>query len=154
MMLSDHFYAFILWSKHHIFCFQTDHELELSLFHTHCKDCVIIMLIITKTLFYWANAYENGFLNVFSTGNLLNSQALWQSFVCAKEWKYAVHMSAKRSFQHSSPKKTYVDFLHFSGVSCQKRIEMNIKWIRITKPVLISQPLNWFNNKRCTGVEA
>ncbi len=31
------------------------------------------MLITVKTLFYWGNVYENGFLNVFSTGNLLNS---------------------------------------------------------------------------------
>ncbi len=36
-------------------------------------------------MFYSANAYENGFLNVFSTGNLLNSRTLWQSCVCAKE---------------------------------------------------------------------
>ncbi len=64
----------------------------VSLFHIHCKDCVIIMLITIKTLFYSANAYENGFLNVFSTGNLLNSCVLWQSRACA-ERKCAVYMS-------------------------------------------------------------
>ncbi len=37
---------------------------------------MICLVITTKTLFYWANAGENVFLNVFSTGNLLNSQAL------------------------------------------------------------------------------
>ncbi len=43
------------------------------------------MLITVKTLSYSANTDVNGFLNVFSTGNLLNSHALWKSRVCAKE---------------------------------------------------------------------
>ncbi len=67
----------------------------MSLFHICRKDCVIIMLITVKTLFYSANAYDNGFLNVFSTGNLLNSHTLWQYRVCAKEWKRTVYMSTQ-----------------------------------------------------------
>ncbi len=43
----------------------------------------------------------------------------------------------------------HVHFLHFSGVSYQKRIEMNIKWIT----VLISKPFFRFNDIMCTGVE-
>ncbi len=65
-----------------------------SLYHT-CHNNGMILLITTKTLFYWANADENGFLHVFSTGNLLNSRALWQTRACAKERKRAVHMSTK-----------------------------------------------------------
>ncbi len=30
-------------------------------------DCVIRMPITTKILFYWANAYENSFIDVLST---------------------------------------------------------------------------------------
>ncbi len=94
------------------------------------------MLIIIKTLFYWANAYKNGFLNVFSTGNLLNSLVMWP----VQKSGNAQLKCQQRSFQHSSQQKT--DFLHFSGVSCQKRIKMNIEWIRMAIPVLISKSLN------------
>ncbi len=51
-------------------------DVEQSLFHIHRKDCVIIMLITVKTMFYSFYAYENGFLNIFSTVNLLNSRVL------------------------------------------------------------------------------
>ena len=47
-----------------------------------------------------------------------------------------------------------VDFLHFSGVSCQKRIKMNIECMRMALPVVISKLLNRFYDKPCTGVEA
>ncbi len=94
------------------------------------------MLITIKTLLYLANTSKNGFLNVFSTGNLLNYRALRQYRACAKERKRAVKIST----QKFSMQKT--DFMLFSGVSCQKRIEMNIEWIRIAILVLISKPLN------------
>ncbi len=112
----------------------------VSLFHIRCKDCVIIMLITIKTLFYWANAYENGFLNVFSTGNLLNSRTLWQSRAWAKERKHTVYMSTQTLSTQFTAKD--IDFLHFSSISCQKHIEMNIKWIRMAIPVLISMPVD------------
>ncbi len=98
------------------------------------------MLITIKTLFYWANAYENGFLNVFSIGNLLNSCALWQYHACAKERKHAVKMSTQKFSTQFTAKD--IDFLYFSCVSCQKHIEMNIKWIWMVILVLISKPLN------------
>ncbi len=117
----------------------------MSLFHTHSKYCVIIMLITIKTLFYWANAYENGFLIVFSTGNLLNSHVLWQYHACTKERKRAGKMSTQK-FSNTVHRKRH-RFLAFSGVSCQKHIKMNIEWIRMAIPVLISKPLNWsFDN--------
>ncbi len=112
----------------------------MSLFHTHRKYWVIIMLITITPLFYWANAYENGFLNVFSTGNLLNSCTLWQYHFSAKERKLTVKMSTQKFSTQFTAKD--IDFLHFSGVSCQKRIEMNIEWIRMAILVLISKPLN------------
>ncbi len=61
----------------------------VSIYHTCHNNGMICLLITTKTLFYWANADENGFLHVFSTGNLLNSRS------CAKERKRTVHMSTK-----------------------------------------------------------
>ncbi len=67
----------------------------VSLYNTCHNNGMICLLITTKTLFYWANAKENGFLHVFSTGNLLNSRVLWQTCACAKERKHAVHMSTK-----------------------------------------------------------
>ncbi len=67
----------------------------VSLYHTCHNNGMICLLITTKRLFYWANADENDFLHVFSTGNLLNSCALWQTHACAKEWKRAIHMSTK-----------------------------------------------------------
>ncbi len=112
----------------------------VSLFHTHRKYWVIIMLITIKTLFYWANAYENGLFNVFSTGNLLNSCTLWQYRACTKEWKHAIKIWTQKFSTQFTAK--YIDFLHFSGVFCQKCIEMNIEWIRMAIPVLISIPLN------------
>ncbi len=124
----------------------------MSLFHIHYKDCVIIMLITVKSLFYMANAYENGFLNIFSTGNLLNSRALWQSRACAKERKHAIYMSTQTFSTQFTSK--YIDFLHFSSVSCQKHIKMNIEWIRMTIPVLISLPVDRYNDKPCTSAEA
>ncbi len=43
----------------------------------------------SKKLFYWTNANQNGSrFFVFSTGNLLNSCALGESFNCAKEPKH------------------------------------------------------------------
>ncbi len=56
---------------------------------------MISSLITTKTLFYWANADENGFLHVFSTENFLNSCTLSESRTGVKERKRAVHMSTK-----------------------------------------------------------
>ncbi len=67
----------------------------VSSYHTCHNNGMICLLITTKTLFYWANAHENGFLHVFSTGNLLNSRALWQTHAWAKERKRTVHMSTK-----------------------------------------------------------
>ncbi len=124
----------------------------MSLFHIHRKYCVIIMLITVKTLLYSGNAFENGFLNVFSTGNLLNSRALWQSRACAKERKRAVYMSTQTFSTQFTTKE--IDFLHFSSVSCQKHIKMNIEWIRMAIPVLILMPVNRYNDKPCTGTEA
>ncbi len=124
----------------------------MFLFHTHHKDCVIIMLITIKTLLYCANAYENAFLNVFSTGNLLNSRMLWQSRTCAKERKLAVYMSTQQFSIQFTAKD--IDFFHFSSVSCLKYIEMNIKWIRMAIPVLISMPVDQYNDKPCTSAEA
>ncbi len=57
-----------------------------------------------------------------------------------------------RRFQHSSLQKTY--FFHFSSVSCQKHIKMNIEWIRMAITVLILMPVNRYNDKPCTSAEA
>ncbi len=103
------------------------------------------MLITVKTLFYSANAYDNGFLNVFSTGNLLNSHTLWQSRVCAKEWKRTVYMSTQTFSAQFTAKDIY--FLHFSSVSCQKHIKMNVEWMRMAIPVLILMPVDQYNDK-------
>ncbi len=105
-----------------------------------------------KTLFYWANDCENVFLNVFSTGNLLNSRVLWQSRACTKERKHAVYMLTQTFSTQFTTKD--IDFLHFSSVSCQKHIKMNIEWIRMAIPVLIFMPVNRYNDKPCTGAEA
>ncbi len=86
------------------------------------------------------------------TGNLLNSRALWQSRACAKEWKHAVYMSTQTFSTQFTAKD--IDFLHFSSVSCQKHIEMNIEWIRMDIPVLISMHVDRYNDKPCTGAEA
>ncbi len=67
----------------------------VSLYHTCHNNGMICLLITRKTLFNWANADENGFLHVFSTENLLNSRALWQTRAWAKERKRTVHMSTK-----------------------------------------------------------
>ncbi len=67
----------------------------VSLYNTCHNNGMICLLITTKTLFYWANANKNGFLHVFSTGNLLNSHVLWQTRTCTKERKRAVRMSTK-----------------------------------------------------------
>ncbi len=93
-----------------------------------------------KNIAWLGKCDKNGFLNVFSTGNLLNSRQLWQYRACAKERKRAVKMSTQKFSTRFNAKD--IDFLHFSGVSCQKRIEMNIEWIRMAIPVLISKPLN------------
>ncbi len=58
-----------------------------------------------------------------------------------------------RRFQHSSPQKTQISCI-FSSVSCQKNIEMNIEWIRMVITVLISMPVDRYNNKPCTSAEA
>ncbi len=50
--------------------------------------------------------------------------------------------------------KIDIDFLHFLSVSCQKHIEMNIEWIRMAIPVLISMLVNRYNDKPCTGADA
>ncbi len=90
----------------------------VSLYHTWHNNGMICLLITTKTLFYWANADENGFLHIFSTGNLLNSRELWQTRTCAKEWKCTVHMSTKVAGQvffilHRRITAKGVDFMHF-----------------------------------------
>ncbi len=66
---------FVVWTWHFLLPNQWLTWI-VSLFHIRCTYCVIIMLITVKTLFYLGNAYENGFLNVFSTGNLFNSHAV------------------------------------------------------------------------------
>ncbi len=124
----------------------------MSLFHIHLIDSVIIMLITVKTLFYSANAYENGFLSVFSTGNILNSRALWQSRARTKDWKSTVYMSTQTFSTQFTTKD--IDFLHLFSVSCQKHIGMHIEWIRMAIPVLISMPVDRYNDKPCTGAEA
>ncbi len=71
----------------------------VSLYHTCHNNRMICLLITTKTLFYLANADENGFLHIFSKENLLNPRTLSQSGVCMKERKRAVHMSPKLAGQ-------------------------------------------------------
>ncbi len=114
-------------------------------------NCVFISYTLQKLCYYNANynkniVYENGFLNVFSIGNLLNSCTLWQYCTSAKEWKCAVKMSTQKfSTQVFTTKDRCIAF--FRCVSCQKHIKMNIEWIRMAIPVLISNTLTWsFDN--------
>ncbi len=60
-----------------------------------------------------------------SQQEIMNSHVLWRSRICAKEWKFIIHMLTLEVFNTVHCKKT--DFLYFSGVSCQKCIKMNIK---------------------------
>ncbi len=69
----------------------------------------------SKTLFYSGNAYKNGFLNIFSTGNLLNSRMLWQSRACAKEQRHTIYMSTQTFSTQFTTKD--INFLHFWIVS-------------------------------------
>ncbi len=120
----------------------------LNTYFIHTEKIVIIMLITIKTLFYWANAYENGFLN---RTFLEFSHIVTISHLCKREEAHSLHVNI-RTFQDSSQQKT--DFLYFSGDSCQKRIKMNIECIKMAIPVLILKPLNQFNKKLCSGAEA
>ncbi len=68
----------------------------------------MILLITTKTLFYWANADENGFFHVFSTGNLLNYRAVVTNSRLRKRAETHsshVNKSSWPSFLHSSQQK-------------------------------------------------
>ncbi len=89
---------FMIWTSH----FQMPKRSltwMMPLFHTHHNVCVIRTLFTLKTLFYCANADENGFLEVISRGNLLNSCTLWQSCTCAKEQKCPVQNKTKVDIQ-------------------------------------------------------
>ncbi len=60
-MLNGYFLALILGSKHHISTSKLITNLN-GVFISYPAKIVIRILISTKTLFYWANAYENAWL--------------------------------------------------------------------------------------------
>ncbi len=82
----------------------------VSLYHTCHNSGMISSLITTKTLFYWANADENGFLHVFSLENLLNSRMVIISrrHERAETCSSHVNKSSWPSFLRSSQRKTWI----------------------------------------------
>ncbi len=79
----------------------------VSLYHTYGMIC---LLITTKTLFYWENANENGFLHIFSTGNLLNF-ARFDKLAPAQKSRKA-QFTCQHKFSSIFTTKD-VDFMHF-----------------------------------------
>ncbi len=67
-----------------------------------------------KTLFYWANADENGFLHVVSRGNLLNSRAFDNLTLAQKSGSVQFKTKQKLMFKFSTLFIAKdIDFMHF-----------------------------------------
>ncbi len=122
----------------------------MASFHTCHKDCVINLLIITKTLFFeqmlmrmafsmssqqnisWNLAHNN---NVAPTQKSGSMQFTWQKKLTIK---FSTLFTTK-----------VADFMHFQNIPDWKYIKMNIKWIILVMEItaLILKPQNW-----CDGI--
>ncbi len=145
---------FMVWTPHFLLpnrslTWKTTNLNCVFISYTSCKDCDY-NANYNKTLFYCTNTYENGFFSIFSRGNPLEfSHIVTILHLCKIAEVNSLHVNKKKFSTQKNP-----DFIHFSGVSCQKCIKMNIEWIRMAMLVLISKPLNRFNDVPCTGKEA
>ncbi len=129
VFVNDYFHALILWSKHHISCFQTDHQPKESPYFMKATKIVSIDHYSNKILFYWTNADENCLSS--SSPNRKSLELQCENCTSAQKYKY---MS-----QQFTVKKIYL--MHFYSISAWKYIEMNIEWIIMVIPILVLKTL-------------